>query len=91
MYLGIQVSQKQKVLLDNGVQCNIAHLPALRLLPTDSVNLGNTHGQDNASEDKECDAADEPFEDLDFEDADYNPSIESEEDDDDKQLAKSER
>ena len=88
-FSGIQISQKKKALVDSGVQCNIGNLPVLTLLPTDLANHENT--KDNATENKEPVSVEEPFEDLDVDDADYNPSIESGEDDDEKELAKSER
>ena len=88
-FSGIQISRKKKALVDSGVQCNIGNLPVLTPLPTDLANQGKK--KDNGTENNEPESVEEPFEDQDVDDADYNPSIESGEDDDEKELAKSEQ
>ena len=69
------------------------HWESAGLKLTDSASLANT--QEDATIEKEHDSVsypvEEPFDDLDVEDADYNPCIESEEDDDENELSKSER
>ena len=76
-----------KTHLESGVQCNIANLPPLKLLP--AANREDI--QDDRHKQHELLPDDEPFEDLDVDDEDYNPFLESEEDDDEKELTKFER
>ena len=78
--IGTQVSTKKKILIDDGVQCNIANLPPLSLLSKSSVK----YREDEALKPL-CpeDLPEEvPFEDADVDDEDYNRSLDSEEDED---------
>ena len=69
--------------MDNGSQCNIANLAPLKLLKKDL----DENAPDETPEDRLLQGNDvEPFEDLAVDDGDYNPSLESEEDEDDKEV-----
>ena len=66
--IGTQVSTKKKILIEDGVQCNIANLPPLL--------LQSTVYPEELSEEVPL------FEDADVDDEDYNPSLDPEEDED---------
>ena len=74
---GTQISTKKKMPVNNGSQCNIADLSPLKLL-TKGLDENTA---DETPEERLLQADDvEPFEDVAVDDEDYNPSLESEED-----------
>ena len=83
--IGTQISPKTHTLIDSAVQCNIANLPPLKLLSTSPT----TSLEDNQEKEPHLQVPvfpeEEQFEVLDVDDEDYNPSLESGEDDDDNE------
>ena len=75
---GIQATARRAILIENGIQCNIANLPPLSLLPTECVR--DTKGKINPVILESAEM--EPFEDEEVDDEDYTPSIDTEEDED---------
>ena len=74
----------KKLPIENGIQCNIANLPPLSLLSTLTVK----HPEGEAIKPHlEC-PEEGPFEDFDIDDEDYNPSLDSEEDEDETDAVK---
>ena len=79
--IGTQVSTKKKILIEDGVQCNIANLPPLLLQSKSSVK----YREDEALKPVYPEELSEEvplFEDADVDDEDYNPSLDPEEDED---------
>ena len=71
------------MLVNNGSQCNIANLAPLKLL-TQGLDENTA---DETPEERLLQADNvEPFEDVAVDDDDYNPSLESEEGEDDKEV-----
>ena len=86
---GTQVSTKKAILIESGVQCNIANLPPLSL-------LSNANVEDLDPEQRMKPAIlefpeEEPFQDVEVDDEDYNPSLDPEEDEDETDEIKPER
>ena len=77
LFTGTQVCPKSKILVDCGVQCNFANLPPLTLLSTRDENFARQ--KENQPEDVPPEF---PFEEADVDDEDYNPSVDSEDEDD---------
>ena len=68
---GIQATARKAILIENGMQCNIANLPPLSLLPTECVRDTKRKINPIILESAEM----EPFEDEEVDDEDYTPSI----------------
>ena len=75
---GIQATARKAILIENGIQRNIANLPPLSLLPTECVR--DTKGKINPVIIESAEM--EPFEDEKVDDEDYTPSMDPEEDED---------
>ena len=76
------MSTKKKLLIEDGIQCNIANLPPLSLLSTSSVE----HPEGEAiKQHLEC-PEEGPFEDVDVDDEDYNPSLDPEDEDETEEI-----
>ena len=73
---GIQATSRKAILIENGMQRNIANLPPLSLLPTKCVRDTERKINPIILEGAEM----EPFEDEEVDDEDYTPSIDPEED-----------
>ena len=72
---GKQATAGQAILIENGIQCNLANLPPLSLLPTECVR--DTKGKINPVILESAEM--EPFEDEEVDDEDYTSSIDPEE------------
>lgn len=73
---GIQATTRKAILIENGMQRNIANLPPLSLLPTECVRDTKRKINPIILESAEM----EPFEDEEVDDEDYTSSIDPEED-----------
>ena len=75
---GIKAIARKAILIENGMQRNIANLPPLSLLPTECVRDTKRKINPIILESAEM----EPFEDEEVDDEDYTPSLDPEEDED---------
>ena len=73
---GIQATARKAILVENGMQRNIANLPPLSLLPTECIRDTKRKINPIILESAEM----EPFEDEEVDDEDYTSSIDPEED-----------
>ena len=73
---GIKAIARKAILIENGMQRNIANLPPLSLLPTECVRDTKRKINPIILESAEM----EPFEDEEVDDEDYTSSIDPEED-----------
>ena len=78
--IGTQVSTKKKLLIEDGVQCNIANLPPLLLQSKSSVNYREDEALKPLCPEELSEEV--PFEDADVDDEDYTPSWDPDEDED---------
>ena len=86
--IGTQVSTKKKLLIEDGVQCNIANLPPLLVLSKSSVKCREDEALKPLCPEELSEEV--PFEDADVDDEDYNPSLDPEEDEDEPDEVKPE-
>ena len=73
---GIQATARKAILIENGMQRNIANLPPLSLPPTECIRDTKRKINPIILEGAEM----EPFEDEEVDDEDYTPPIDPEED-----------